>query len=963
MINTVKKILSLAIVMAVMLSLLAFVPVSATDDEAVSGLILNSSYYFIDFETGDYAENTSHFSKYHGEVSYAIYNEGAGGSARSLRWTEKNRVSNGVASTALHHMFKPNGASPSFTVPAGYSVKYSFKLKLAQPLTAGHISVQTIVNSGSGNQYPKIWYTTFDNNETEKWQNISFVYTNTGSTNATFSIGELLFNNNKDANATTTEGNYVIGYTPATDETPADYGTRSYYFDDIEFGLFAPEAMLSSNVSNTANYENYYVNYENMPTNVLPGATNANIFYLGSATDYASLADISANGEGHSLKVNPTGSTAGKLLMKTRAGNIRPKALKKGDVLTVAFDLKLGSAVSDGEIATLLRDSSKWQAYFGDTSAHYFSGLDKTNTKSWQHFELTFTAEEDKSYDMGDISVHFYKEGATNAGWTFVEGAADPYVYIDNLTMFIDRTAYPKTGVDVTGISARCNAVGQILNVGYTFNPSATGATDNSIIRLVAKDRNGSYSSLASTTAGNAIIVPETAQGKDLYLEVIAGDSTGRIGKTYRIAVDSSIPEDDGTTSSENGVTVAFNDVANIPKATIRIDGNFAELYQGVSSVKFIITAYDANGKMIGSDIQSVDTVAGTKKTISLVGVDYTQVAKLKCFVWSDDGKLVPVKDAITRLPAQKISCWGDSLTQGDRSEGISNVIAVDDRFAEYGNITYGEVLAKLSGKTINNYGCGGDNVTSIACRQGGLDMLIGTGFIIPADTTTVDIDLNAENGIFINTLFQAPQNANINPVVINGVEGTLSVVRHDNAHQLTEGTFHYAFTRSTAGEEVNVSAGTKVIPASVREGEAGYAKKDIVVLFMGANRGYGDSFESLFGILDSMIENLDYENKEYVIVCWPHNELNDAIQRGNAFEARYGNRVVNLTKIFRTDVEATFEKYGFTLTDTDRADLAKENIPSSLLISDGMHFNAVGNYILGCEIYEKMLELGILTK
>ena len=167
----------------------------------------------------------------------------------------------------------------------------------------------------------------------------------------------------------------------------------------------------------------------------------------------------------------------------------------------------------------------------------------------------------------------------------------------------------------------------------------------------------------------------------------------------------------------------------------------------------------------------------------------------------------------------------------------------------------------------------------------------------------------------------------------------------------------------ATNGEAVNVSADTKVIPASVREGEPGYAKKDIVVLFMGANRGYGDSFETLFSILDSMIENLEYENKEYVIVCWPHNDLNGAIQRGNAFEERYGERVMNLTKLFRTDVENTFEKYGFTLTDTDNKDLAKENIPSSLLISDGMHFNAVGNYILGCEIYEKMLDLGILTK
>ena len=53
-------------------------------------------------------------------------------------------------------MFKPNGAFPTFTVPAGYSVKYSFKLKLAQALTSGHLSVQTVVKSGGSTDYPNI---------------------------------------------------------------------------------------------------------------------------------------------------------------------------------------------------------------------------------------------------------------------------------------------------------------------------------------------------------------------------------------------------------------------------------------------------------------------------------------------------------------------------------------------------------------------------------------------------------------------------------------------------------------------------------------------------------------------------------------------------------------------------------------------------------------------------------------
>ncbi len=625
MINTVKKCFSLAMVVAVVFSVLACIPAFAADSEAVSGLISNSSYYFIDFETGDDAKNTSQFAKYHGEASFAIHNEGAGGSAKSLKWTENNRVSNGTASTALHFMFKPNGAFPTFTVPAGYSVKYSFKLKLAQALTSGHLSVQTVVKSGGSTDYPNIWYTTFDNTETEKWQNISFVYTNTRNSDVTFYIQELLFSNNKDANATSTEGNYVIGYTPATDEAPADYGTRTYYFDDIEFGLFAPEAMLTNNVSNTANQENYYVNYENLPSNV---ASGSNAYYVKAyGSGYAYLADISANGSGHSLKVDPTGSTAGKLQMVTLGGNIRPKALKKGDTVTVAFDLKLGSAVADGEIATLLRDSTKWQAYFGDASAHYFSGLDKTNTKTWQHFELTFTAEEDKEYDMGDISVHFYKEGATNTGWTFVEGAADPFVYVDNLTMFIDRAAYPKTGVSVSGLSATGNTVGQAVNVNYTFNPSSTGATDNSVIRLVAKDQNGLYSSLASTTAGNSIVVPATAQGKELYLEVLASDSTGNIGRVFRTAVVASTPVITATTIVKDGTNVVVSAANDITDA------------------KLIFVKYEGK-KMTASDLTATVTVAANNTTTVAIPAAF-QTGTVKIMLWDSLTNCVPLADVI----------------------------------------------------------------------------------------------------------------------------------------------------------------------------------------------------------------------------------------------------------------------------------------------------------------------------
>lgn len=921
-----KKSLVLLLSTLLVLSVFSVVPVSASS-------VNNLNSYVVDYENGiSHAANSAN-------SEIAVVSSGAHGSKNCLKFTQKNT---GLQPDMYLVDIAANG-NLGGKITEGSTVKVSFWLKLGQKLDKGNVLVlahapQNLNPTWTSGAYFAVSQltTTFDYNSTD-WQRVEM----TAIADKDYVIGSVSL---RFGGYNTSGANFVVG---GTSDAPGD---RVYYIDDLEFVTYSKGA-IKEDVRK--NFYDYYNGFE--------GNDVGYISYGTGAATMSVVTDTETQSSVLKFTQLATGLQPDLFILNENKADLNG-TVGSGERITLSMKVKLGQRLDKGNFVLLALAPSDL-----NNGADMWLGRDYNTTfdptsLEWQTINISFTSP--AQYVVSKVILRFGGYAATNENYKengSETDKGDRVYYIDDINFTVSgKPAEPEENIPVISdlkVKGEMTS-GKFISFDYDFSGTTQSATDMTVAKLYATDNSGNKVLMASNFANAYYKIPDNLTGKKLTFEFIPADSTGAIGAP--VTIDAPVL---GSFGSDMPLVISFNDVGNVPEAKIKIDSNFATLYPDVSSVKFIITAYDANGKMIASKIESVSTVIGTTKTITLNGVDYVKVERLKCMVWSNDGKIIPIKDDITRVPAQSISCWGDSLTQGERSENIDSVIAVDERFASYSDISYSEVLAELSGKSVRNFGCGGDNATSIACRQGSLDMLIGTEFTIPADATTVEIDLDAENGIFINTLFQGTQNANLNPVIINGVEGTLSAVRHDDFNQLTEGTFHYTFTRSTAGEAVTVPANTKVIPASVREGQNGYAKKDIVVIFAGTNGGYNNSMDTLLGIIDGMIENLEYEDKEYVIVCYPHFGLSSAIQRGEAFEAKYGNRVVNLTELFRTDAEATFEKYGFTLTETDQADLAAGNLPTSLLISDGLHFNAVGNYILGCEIYETMLELGILTK
>lgn len=289
------------------------------------------------------------------------------------------------------------------------------------------------------------------------------------------------------------------------------------------------------------------------------------------------------------------------------------------------------------------------------------------------------------------------------------------------------------------------------------------------------------------------------------------------------------------------------------------------------------------------------------------------------------------------------ITCWGDSLTAG-------------------GGWT--TTLAALSGATVHNGGTGGENVRTIAARQGA-DVMTVNNIIIPAECEPVTIAVRAEDtgittewGYKVTPLLQG--GAHVNPVDIGGVLGTLRWTGSNYADQAGMWTF----TRSEAGEKVSITRPTAIRTAFDRERNG---KSEIMVIFIGQNGGYTD-IDDLIRTHRLMIDH--FKGKEYVILGLSSGTQEQRKDYEDAMEEAFGRRFISLRAylahpIYDTDGETVISCYGLDdagldPTDADIERIKLGQVPQTLL-SDSVHYTAETKTVIGTMLYRKMVELGIL--
>lgn len=285
----------------------------------------------------------------------------------------------------------------------------------------------------------------------------------------------------------------------------------------------------------------------------------------------------------------------------------------------------------------------------------------------------------------------------------------------------------------------------------------------------------------------------------------------------------------------------------------------------------------------------------------------------------------------------ENVACIGDSLTYG---YGASS-----------GSTDYPTVLTKLCGKTVYNLGVSGESTDEILARQGGYPAVVNP-FTIPADTTAVEITFADTVNIGSNNTPLLRKNSGniVNPVIIDGVEGSISL-----------SDSKYWFVRTDAGTEREVKRPQYVVTKEMRE-----HKDDIQIIFVGTNGGWmitADDAETRIKKLTSQIDMMiDYNTSKKYIIIGMHYFYSWVLYNGltkeqleNSMLLKYGNHYINLRKYM---IEYGLADAELTATEADTEAINNGNVPPSLLYSDGIHGNAYFYNILANLVNKKGIEL-----
>lgn len=311
--------------------------------------------------------------------------------------------------------------------------------------------------------------------------------------------------------------------------------------------------------------------------------------------------------------------------------------------------------------------------------------------------------------------------------------------------------------------------------------------------------------------------------------------------------------------------------------------------------------------------------------------------AYLEQYVYVNDiGKISKLQSEVNGL--QKyignqniVDYWGDSLTYGNQ-DGTG--------------ITRATVLKGLLGDnwTVNNYGSGGETSNTIACRQGGIHLVVQPDFTIPETITAVSIDIVDSEGNSVNLRSSITDTTildSVNPVEINGVKGNLG-------QGSTFGASPYTFTRLEAGDSVDVNRPTRVITKSMRELNN---TNNVMIIWIGQNGGY-DDVNTLISQINQMIKLNNTTNYLVISLTSGGKETINTV-----LNKEFGVKFIDARQYL---IDYGLDDAGLTPTQKDLDNISNNLVPKSLLVdSDNVHFNKYGYTIIANLEYKRGKELG----
>lgn len=303
------------------------------------------------------------------------------------------------------------------------------------------------------------------------------------------------------------------------------------------------------------------------------------------------------------------------------------------------------------------------------------------------------------------------------------------------------------------------------------------------------------------------------------------------------------------------------------------------------------------------------------------------------------------------------IVCWGDSLTTG-AAGGVSYPDTLQTYINEYLCKAYdfrGTVENPVENSRINwddytleipvvNMGGGQENAATVQGRCGVLPFKIKRAVVIPADCEPVEIVLENVNNQPVNPL--SAGSSGINPVVIDGVEGTLTLVGNDPRYG------KYQFTRQQPGNAVEVPEGTEITTAASLEYE-----NYIHIVWVGTF-GYIRNNDELVDQVKSILARQTENTDRYLVLglCsygqrWEGTAISRLESLDSAMLQAFGDHYINVRKYL---VEDGMRDAGFTESRAANA------VNTALRSNTGSaELNSVSYRLVGRLVYERMNRLG----
>ncbi len=394
---------------------------------------------------------------------------------------------------------------------------------------------------------------------------------------------------------------------------------------------------------------------------------------------------------------------------------------------------------------------------------------------------------------------------------------------------------------------------------------------------------------------------------------------------------------------NENANTIRLKEY-DIDNFDIKVSGNtFSAVckFDGtMNGTEKLIAALYKDGSLITAAIAQNNNGTFETSTINIPDDWTTFPAKdehytIKAFLWNFNGEMSPiVKNKNGIMP--NISCWGDSLTYSYTTEGTSWPKMLQEKL---GNKT-----------TVNNFGLGGDTAADTAGRFGAAPFVLTEDANI-SGATAIKIESSTGYPSHLMKYFgvgdgingsEQTSNSGINPCYIGGVKGSL--------HYEDE---EFIFVPEDETQTATAVAGTPIITnASLNN------RDDIQIFMVGANGGFGSNSTTYALLEKQMVDYISSDVKKYIVIIGPKTHTVGMNIRENLF----GDNCLNLYEYFRDADALTAD--GVTLTETDMADIAAGNIPTSLMKEgDAVHLNAKGYSLLADKVYGKLYSLGYIPE